>query len=203
MRLEDLTEIQLDAMRELGNVGAGHAATALSQLLGTPVGLEVPLAETVPVAQVPDVFGGPETLVAAVYQRLLGDIEGGLLFLLTRDATLALVDMLRARDVGSTKTVGAEEQKLVTHAASLLASSYIAAVGRMCDLTLLPSQPAFALDMAGAILEVATVEIGLRTDVAVLLRTRFFDEDTSIDVALFFLPDPESLEVVFGRLGIV
>lgn len=203
MRLENLSELQLDAMRELGNVGAGHAATALSQLLGTPVGLTVPSAELVPVSRVPDVFGGPEKLVAAVYARLLGDIAGGLLFLVPRDAALALVDMLRSRDVGSTRSLGHDEQALITHAANLLGSAYVAAVGRMCDLTLLPSTPAFALDMAGAILEVASVEVGFKTDVAVLLRTRFIDEDTIIDVALFFLPDPDSLEVIFGRLGVI
>ncbi len=203
MRLEGLSELQLDAMRELGNVGAGHAATALSQLLGTPVGLTVPSAEIVPISQVPGVFGGPETLVSAVYSRLLGDISGGMLFLLPRDASLSLVDLLRARSVGSTRSLGHDEQALITNTAALLASAYIAAVARMADLTLLPSSPAFALDMAGAVLEVASAEVGMRADAAILLRTRFYDEETFIDVALFFLPDPDSLEVILGRLGVV
>lgn len=202
MRLEGLTELQLDAMRELGNVGAGHAATALSQLLGTPVGLTVPSAEIVPISHVPSVFGGPETLVSAVYSKLLGDISGGMLFLLPRDASLSLVDLLRARSVGSTRSLGHDEQALITNTAALLASAYIAAVARMADLTLLPSSPAFALDMAGAVLEVASAEVGMRADAAILLRTRFYDEETFIDVALFFLPDPDSLEVILGRLGV-
>jgi chemotaxis protein CheC len=201
MRPEQLSELQLDALREVGSIGAGHAATALSQLVNHGVDLSVPELQLVPIGQVPAVFGGPETLVAAVYTRLLGDLEGGMLLAAPRDSSLALVDLMRNRPVGSTKSFGRSEQALITHIATILASAYLASTARLADLSLLPAPPNFALDMAGAILQAVTAEIGMKADSAILIRTRFFEFDTPVDVHLFFLPDPESLEVLLGRLG--
>lgn len=201
MRFEDLTEMQLDALREVGNIGAGHSATALSQLVDKPIGLVYPDLETVPIGDVPGVFGGPEQLVGATYLRLLGDISGGILFMTSRESALALVDLMHSRPPGTSKSFGHGEEALVMHVASILASSYTAAIARMTDLNILPSQPAFALDMAGAILQVAITEVGMTASSALLVRTRFTDEEVSVDAGLFFLPDPDSLSVILGRLG--
>ncbi|KAF0207343.1 MAG: chemotaxis protein [Actinobacteria bacterium] len=203
MRPENLSEIQIDALRELGSVGAGHAATALSQLLDHMVDITVPEVRLVPVSDVPMVFGGPETLVGAVYCRMLGDIAGSMLFIAPQKALLALVDMLRSREIGATKTLNAEEEALVTHCASILISAYLAAIARMADINLLPSVSAFAFDMMGAILEVASSESGMKVDTAIVVLTSFSDEHAAVDAALFYLPDPDSLEVLLGKLGIV
>lgn len=201
MKPEQLSELQLDALREVGSIGAGHAATALSQLVNRGVELAVPQLQLVPIGEVPTVFGGPETLVAAVYTRLLGDLEGGMLIAAPRDSSLALVDLMRNRPVGTTKSFGRSEQALLTHVASILASAYLASIARLADLSLLPATPSFALDMAGAILEAVTAEIGMKADSAILILTRFFESESPVDVHMFFLPDPESLEVLLGRLG--
>jgi chemotaxis protein CheC len=201
MRPEQLSEMQLDALREVGSIGAGHAATALSQLLGQKVDLAVPTLQLVPIGEVPAIFGGPETLVAAVYTRLLGDLGGSILLAAPRASSLALVDMLRNRPSGTTKSFGRGEQALITHISSVLSSAYLASIGRLADLSLMPAPPSFALDMAGAILEAVTLEVGMRADAALLVVTRFFEQESPIDVHLFFMPDPESLEVLLGRLG--
>lgn len=202
MRPEDLSALQLDALQELGNIGAGHAATALSQLVDLPVSIEVPTAYLVPVDDVPTAFGGPETLTGAVFSRLLGDVGGSILFVAPREAMLGLVDLLRAREPGRTKTMGAEEATLATHAASLLMSSYLAAIARMTDLNLIPSQPRYAFDMLGGILDAVVVEVGMRSAHAIVVMNRFSAENVSVDAALFYIPDPDSLEVLLGRLGI-
>ena len=198
-----LSALQLDALSEVGNIGAGHAATALSQLLGTAVGVTVPRVRLLSVTEVSSVFGGPENLVGAVYSRLLGDLSGGLLFVAPRDDLLALADALRSRPVGTAKSLGADEEGLVLHAASVLQSSYISAIARLAELSLLPSPADFAFDMMGAIMQAVTAAIGMRADTAILIMTRFETEEIAVDGALFYLPDPDSLEVLLGRLGIV
>ncbi len=203
MRLEDLSEFHLDALREVGNIGAGHAATALSQLMDKPVGLSYPELDLVPFGDVPHVLGGPEKLVGAVYSRLLGDIKGGILFMAERDSSLALCDLMHSHPVGTTKSFGHAEEALFTHVASIIAAAYLAAIARMADLNVLPATPQFAFDMSGAILEVATAEIGMKTESALLVRTSFYDEDTTVDAVLLFLPDPDSLDVILGRLGVI
>jgi len=202
MRLENLSELQLDALREVGNIGAGHAATALSQMTGSPISLSNPTLELVDFSDVPGLVGGAERLVAASYCRLLGDIRGGMLLMAPRESALALVDLLHNRDIGSTLSFGRDEEMLLTHVSTILSSAYLAAIARLTDMNLLPAPPSFALDMAGAILQVATLETEMRAQMALLVRTSFSDEHTSVDVMLFFLPDPDDLDVILGRLGI-
>lgn len=202
MRIELLTDMQVDALRETGSIGAGHAATALSQLVGHAVSIDVPTLDVIGIGDVPEIFGGPESLVAAAYIRLLGDLTGSMLFMAERNAALALVDLMRSRPVGTSRTLGADEEALFTHVASILMSAYLAAIGRLADLSLLPARPSSALDMAGALMEAVTSAAAQYTDVALLLRTRFHEQETSVDGYLFFLPDSDSLEVLLGRLGV-
>jgi chemotaxis protein CheC len=203
MNPDQLSALQIDALCEVGNIGAGHAATALSQLVGRPVAIDVPEIRLLPVNEVPAVFGGPENLVGAVYSRLLGDLSGGLLFIAPRSDLLAIADLLRSRDVGTSKSMGADEEGLVVHAAAVLQAAYVAAIARFTELSVLPSPADFAFDMIGAILEAATAAVGMKADTAILIMTRFETEEVTVDAALFYLPDPDSLEVLLGRLGIV
>ncbi len=198
-----LSPLQMDALGEVGSIGAGHAATALSQLLGTAVDIEVPVIRLLPVAEVPTVLGGPENLVGAVYSRLLGDLSGALLFVQPRKDLLVLADLLRSREPGTAKSLGASEEGLVVHAAGVLQSAYIAAIARLAELAVLPGPPQFAFDMIGAILEFVTIEVGMKADSAILITTRFLATETVVDASLFYLPDPDSLDVLLGRLGIV
>jgi len=202
MRFDMLTEIQMDALRETGSIGAGHAATALSQLVGHPVSIDVPTLEVLRVGEVPDLFGGPESLVVGVHVRLLGDLGGSMLFMAERASALALVDLMHARPIGSARSFSADEEAVVSHVASILMSAYVAAVGRLADISILPARASSTLDMAGAIMQAVTSDAAMRADVALLLKTRFRDSDTSVDAFLFFLPDPAGLGILLGRLGV-
>lgn len=201
MKVGTLTELQLDALREVGGIGAGHAATALSQLVDRPIELAVPTIEIVDVEFVPGTFGGPERLVMAVYARMLGDLAGGILFLTDREAALALIDMMHGREPGTTKTVGADEEAMMRHVSTIIVGAYLAAIARLADLDVLPSSPVLAVDMAGALLQTVVTEVGMKAQQAVLVRTSFIDEGQTVEAALFFIPDPDSLAVILGRLG--
>lgn len=198
-----LSALQIDALGEVGSIGAGHAATALSQLLGNPVEIEVPVIRLLPVSEVPMVFGGPENLVGAVYSRLLGDLSGALLFIQSRRDLLVLADLLGFRQPGTSKSLGADEEGLIVHTAAVLQSAYIAAIARLAELAVLPAPPQFAFDMIGAILEYVTAEVGMKTESALLITSRFKSTEAEVDAALFYLPDPDSLDVLLGRLGII
>lgn len=202
MRFDALSDMQADALRETGNIGAGHAATALSQLVGHMVSIDVPTLEVLSVGDVPELFGGPEVLVVGVHIRLLGDMGGSMLFMVERSSALALVDLMHARPIGSARAFGPEEEALVSDVASTLASAYLAAVGRLANISLLPARASSTLDMSGAIMQTVTSDAAMRADVALLLKTRFYDADTSVDAYLFFLLDPAGLGVLLGRLGV-
>lgn len=202
MRPEQLTEFQLDALREVGSIGASHAATALSQLLGRPVRIEVPDMRLLRVTEVPGTLGAAEELIAAAYCRILGDLSGSMLIVAPEVTALALTDHLHGREAGETTAFGHDEQALFVHVAFLQAAAYLAAISRMMDISVLPSPPQFALDMAGAILQVAISRLGLRAEKALVVQTRFHLEELTLDASLLFMPDPESLDVVLTRLGL-
>jgi chemotaxis protein CheY-P-specific phosphatase CheC len=151
----------------------------------------------------PGVFGSPERLAIGVYARVVGDISGGILFIAEREAALCFVDMLRGRPVGTTVAHSMEDEALLSHASSVLIAAYLAAIARLADVHVLPAQQSYACDMAGALLQAAFANTEDRAEEAIMLRTALVEEACAADVALFFLPDSDSLAVLLGRLGVV
>jgi chemotaxis protein CheC len=194
--------MQLDALREVAGIGAGHAATALSQLVDRTVALEVPQLQMLGMRDVPTIFGGPERLVLAVHARVVGDMTGNAMFMAERDVALELVDMLRGRPGGTTRELTSEDEAMIRHAATLLISAYFAAVARLADLNVLPADASLAYDMAGALFQEVFAQSDTSGDVVMVLRTTFLSEGSAADVALFFLPDHSSLEVLLEHLGV-
>lgn len=198
----NLKELQRDALLEIGSIGAGHAATALSELVDQKVRITVPKLEIVQVHEVPELIGGPEMLVAAVYIRVLGDVRGSMLFLVPRESALAMVDLLQGHDVGTTKVIGETDEELLKQTGNILAMAYLNSLTRLTDLIFLPSPPAFAFDMAGAILDSIMAEAGMVAEQAIVVSTEFLHIAEKVTAMLFFLPKPETLDVILSRLGV-
>lgn len=197
-----LKDLELDALREIGSIGAGHAATALSELVDQKVMITVPKLEVIAVHEVPGVMGGSETLVAAVYLRVLGDVRGSMLFLVPRDSALSMVDLLQGHDVGTTKVIGETDEELLKQTGNILAMAYLNSLTRLTDLIFLPSPPAFAFDMAGAIMDSIMAEAGMVAEHAIVVSTEFLRIAEKVNAMLFFLPKPETLDVILARLGV-
>jgi len=147
----NLSLIQLDALKEIGNVGAGNSATALSQLINRKIDMTVPQIAIMPLGDVPDVVGGADAMVAGVFLRVYGPAPSSILFLLPRDSAFALVDMLMGREHGTTISLNAMDESALMEIGNILAGAYLNALSHFTKLTLLPSIPSLAIDMAGAI----------------------------------------------------
>lgn len=197
-----LTEAQLDALKEVGNIGAGNAATALYQMIGKKVNMSVPRAAVIPLSEVPEVLGGPEILVAGVFLRVLGDAPGSILFVMPKDSALYLVDILMGRPQSSTQVLSELDKSALKEIGNILASSYLNALSSFTGLTFLPTVPALAFDMAGAILDVILAELGQLGDYALLIETRFQAESAHVEGHFFLIPDPGSLMVILRTLGV-
>lgn len=197
-----LKGIQRDALLEIGSIGAGHAATALSELVDHKVMINVPTLEITEVHRVPELMGGPETLVAAVFIRVLGDVRGSMLFLVPRESALAMVDLLQGHDLGTTKVVSETDEELLKQTGNILAMAYLNSLTRLTDLVFLPSPPAFAFDMAGAILDSMMAEAGMVAEYAIVVSAEFVHIAGRVNAMLFFLPKPDSLDVILSRLGV-
>ncbi len=198
-----LSELQLDALREISGIGASHAATALSELVSRTIRLSVPTIEVISVTQIANVFGGPEQIVGAVFAPLSGEIEGGVLCMVTPEAIGNIMQLLGAEPASSEGFADPDEVGPLVEAIGTLIDSYLRAVSEMTGLAAGTSGASYAYDMAGALFDAVAAETGMLADHAVLVRTAFIDEDRTVDAAFFFVPDPDSLAAILDRLGLL
>jgi chemotaxis protein CheC len=196
-----LTPAQLDAFKELVSVGAGHAATALSQLVDRKIMITVPQLEIVPATEVPYALGGPEAVVSATYVRVLGDTRGGLLFVMDEDSAKALAALLRG--VPAVDELSKEDHEMLRNAGHVLLSACLGAIARMVQKVLVAASPAYAFDMAGAVLATVVTETEGSADEALLVDADFLEEEEqSVRARLFFLPAPGGLESLVEAMGV-
>ncbi|OFW59354.1 MAG: hypothetical protein A2W01_09090 [Candidatus Solincola sediminis] len=194
-----LSPLQLDALREVGNIGSGNAAVALSTMVDKKVLLSVPRASLVPLVKVSDLVGGAETPVVGVYLHISGDASGSMLLLLADSSAAELAHLMVADPEEELTTV---EQSALQETGSILAGSYLNALSQMTGILLRPSVPGFAMDMAGAIIDFILVEISQSEDYVLVIETEFDISQHKIRGHLILFPDLGSLDIILGRLGV-
>ena len=169
LNIEELNNFQRDVLKEIGNIGAGHAATALSQLLVEKVDMTVPSVAIIPFQQASEILGGPEQLVVAVYTQVYGDVPGKIIFFFSMDEALNLTDMLFERKTGTSKQLDDLRESALREIVNIMTGAYLNALIRFTDLNLLSTVPVFVCDMAGAIINTALSELGALGDYALLI----------------------------------
>ena len=200
IQLRDLNNVQLDALKEVGNIGAGHAATALSQILLERVQMTVPHVSIMPLSQVDQVLGGPEQVVSGIFMRVFGNAPGKIVFLFSEDEALSLADSVIRNNLGQTDTDFRESA--LKEIANIMTGAYLYALTRLTGFNILPSVPALATDMAGAIINTALLDLGTVGDFALLIETQFSLTTRKINGHFFLVPDPDSLELILNALGV-
>ena len=197
-----LNPTQMDALREIGNVGAGNSATALSQIINHRIDMNVPEVSIVPLGDVPDLVGGPEAMVVGVFLRVYGQAPGNILFLLPAESAFYLVDMLMGKKRGETQNLDFLDESALMEIGNILAGAYLNALFNLTKLSLLPSIPALAMDMAGAILNVVLIQLGQMGDHALVIETEFTTDEDGIKGHFFLVPDPGSLDTILTAVGV-
>ena len=201
MKFSALSEKQIDLLREVSNIGVGHAATALSQMIGRQINMCVPSVRVLPFSQVPETVGGAERPMAGVYCRLMGDVTGYILLIFPSASADALVRLLLEDPDVTAAEWSKEVASSIGEIGNILASSYLNALGSLLRMTLIPSIPSMAYDMAGAILDTVLIEQSRSDDLALLIETEFFERNETIQGHFFLVPDPDSVSLVIEELG--
>jgi len=198
MDYSELNAMQLDVLQEVGNIGAGNAATALSQLLNEKVDMTVPSVNIIPFD---DIFSkiGVEEVVVGVIVRVLGDIPGNILFTLEKEAALKIISKLTGEHQEHISELG---NSALCEIGNILSSSFMNAISRLTNLALMPSVPAVALDMMGAILSTTFIESGQFDEHILDLETQFLQEDERLSGHFYYIPMPGSLEKILNSLGV-
>ena len=200
--VRDLKESQLDAMREVANIGAGHAATALSQMTNRTIMITVPRVNVRPLEEACDTVGTPDEIIAAILMHMMGDLTGRALLLFPQSSARTLCDFLLRRELGTTQEFHEMEQSALKEAGNILASAYLNALSDFMGMMLVPSVPSLVIDLSGAVLTSAHLNFGHDRDYAFCVETSFRVQDTTEPMGGHFLllPDMASLRSIFDAI---
>ncbi|MCR5399673.1 MAG: chemotaxis protein CheC [Lachnospiraceae bacterium] len=200
LTLDSISTQYFDVLKELGNIGAGNATTALAALLQCKVDMKVPQVLTLDFKDVGALLGGEEQIMAGAYLGVEGDVTGSILFLVKKEIAMHLVKKLMG-DMAS-DDFGEMERSAFKEISNIITGSYLNALATMTNLTIYPSIPDLAIDMAGAILSVPAIEFGIMGDKILLIQSQITD-DIDIDGFFIMIPDMESYEKILSALGIL
>ncbi len=199
--MAELTNVQLDALKEMGNIGAGNAATSLAQLIGETVNISVPEVKVIAIERVAEALGGPEKQVYIIYLEVEKEMKGTMLTILSRETAVFFVKkLLGADDIDMTSDIA---QSALKEVGSILCGSYLSALSQLVNMSSVASVPAMAFDMLGAMLDFVLVEIGQIADEVFLVDTELYVSQKKLECSQLFLPKPETLERVLTSIGMM
>ncbi|GAC1659817.1 MAG: chemotaxis protein CheC [Candidatus Elarobacter sp.] len=199
-----LKPVQLDALREVANIGAGHAATALSTMTGATIMISVPQINIARLEDVPPQITAPEEPVAAVLMHMLGDLTGRTLLVFPKPTAIRLAELMLRREEGSSPDLGELEQSAIKEAGNILSGAYMNALSDFMGLMLLPSPPSLAVDMSGAVLTATYLNFGSDRDYVFCVESEFVMKDVGERLRGFFLllPDVASLQAILRAIRV-
>lgn len=200
--IRNLKALQLDALREVANIGAGHAATALSQMTGQRIMISVPLVQIAQLEDIPNQVSDGEEPVAAVLMKMLGDLTGLTLLVFPRATALKVAALMMKRPVGD--ELGMLEQSAIKEAGNILSAAYLNALSEFMGMILLPSPPSMAVDMSDAVLNSTYLEIAAGADYVFCVESEFNLTDLGERLRGFFLlmPDVGSLNAILRAIRV-
>ena len=205
--MEDIRSLkpnQLDALREVANIGAAHAATALSTMTGATIMISVPTINIARLEEVPPQIAGPEEPVAAVLMNMLGDLTGRTLLVFPNPTAVRLSELMLRRPKGSSNGLGELEQSAIKEAGNILSGAYMNALSDFMGMMLLPSPPSLAVDMSSAVLTTAYLQFGSDRDYVFCVESEFYMKDLDEHLRGFFLLLPEfaSLQAILRAVRV-
>ncbi|QAT42034.1 chemotaxis protein CheC [Aminipila luticellarii] len=199
---EDLDSMQLDALREIGNIGAGNAATALSLTIGKPVNIDVPTVKILDINEAVEALGGAEQVVAGILVKLEEGIHGAMMSIQTLDVINLMLESLLGTTVNSYEEMDEMHISAVCEIANILMGSYVNAISDMTGMPVNISVPAISINMIGALITVPMATYCYEAEKIMMIEGKFSFDGIMHKHSLLLIPDVESLTKVLTRLGV-
>ena len=199
--LEDVNNIYVDVLREIGNIGAGNATTAIASMLGLRIDMNVPKVELMDASKLGSAICPEDEIIVGIFLEVQTDIEGSMMFLLKMGSAQYLVNKLMMRDADYKAEFDEMDLSALKEIGNIIAASYLSALSGMTRLAITPSIPYIAVDMAASILSVPAIQFGQFGDNALLIETEFGD-DVMIDGYFILMPEQDSYDKILTALGL-
>lgn len=201
-KYEDKNSIGVDVLKEIGSIGTGNAATALSTVLGRKIEMSIPEVEVIGFNQALKKLGGPEQVVAAVLVQVSGEINGVMLFMQDLQFINIVLESLLNKTISDYDEIDQLEISALTEVGNILISSYMNALSTLAGITMDLSVPSVSINMLGGIMNVPFVMYGYQMDKLMTIRGRFRCDGEEMFSRLLLLPDMESLDYMMKKLGV-
>ncbi len=200
--LENVNNMYFDVLKEIGNIGAGNATTAMANMVNTKLDMQVPQVLLMSVEELPKAIGKEEDLIVGIYLEVEADIEGSMMFLLDMHSARFFVDKLMGTDQKDNFNFTEIELSALKEIGNIIAASYLSALASLTNMMITPSIPYICIDMTAAILSVPATEFGMYGDNALLIESKFGD-DFDLNGYFILMPNVDSYDKILKSLGIV
>lgn len=202
-----IDEMRKDVLKEIANIGSGHAATALAALLNRTITQSIPNIVFIPLSEMADELGGAEKVSVGGLLEIGGDFKGFLITFLDIEQADKIISMVKGEPSKASKKMSLQrfseiDQSILMEIVNILGGSYLSALSDFTGLNAQPSVPGLCVDMIGSILSIVAAEMGKTGDYAMLFKSELFNNEERITGDLFLLPDEESCNKLFASLGI-
>ena len=204
LNLEHIGSMEFDVLREIGNIGAGNATTALSQLVNSKIDMKVPKVELLEFKELSDIVGGAESLVVGILLTIEGDIDGMMMFIVDKLSAHHIVDLLMSRGAQHLELRDFSEMDLsaLQEVGNIITGAYLSSLYQLTNMKITSSVPYMSIDMAGAILSVPAIEFGKVADKALLIQSQFGEEEKEVNGYFILIPSVDSYEKIMSSLGL-
>ena len=199
--LDNVNDMYIDVLREIENIGAGNATTAISQMLGARLNMEVPKVQLMEASELGGAICDEEETIVGIFLEVLDDINGSMMFLMRMDSAHVIVNKLMMRDPDYNEPFDEMDLSALKEIGNIIAASYLSALSTLTNLRIQPSVPYIAVDMAAAILSVPAIQFGQYGDNALFIETEFGD-DVKMQGYFILMPEQESYSKILSSLGI-
>jgi chemotaxis protein CheC len=199
---DNIDSVQMDILKEIGNIGAGNATTALSQLINRRIDMGIPVVKVLEFKDLSEVLGGAENPIVGILLGLEGDISGMIMFVLEQSAAHILINMLMGKNIDNFEDFDEMDLSALKEIGNIISGAYLSSLSSLTNLRILATVPYMAIDMAGAILSVPAIEFGKVGDKALLIQTDFGGDRENVFGYFILIPDMPSYGIILRSLGI-
>lgn len=199
---DQLTSLEIDTLREIGSIGTGNAATALSQMMNQPIRITLPEVRIMEYNEAIEWIGGPEEITAGVLVKMSGDVGGIMLSVQKLELVNVVLNTMLGVSIDNYDHLTELERSAMIEIGNIMISTFINAMSGLADLNIKLTVPAFAVDMQGAILTVPMAEYGGMSNYLMAIGGNFVCDGKEIPCHLLLSPDLRSLDFLLRKLGV-
>lgn len=198
----NITKSQLDALREVGNIGSGNAASALAQFLNRKIDMSVPNASIMDLNEIPNILGGPNLPTLGIFLKIMGEISGRFLLMIPeRTSKKILKTLIPDSEVEDMTKMGEIESSCMKEIGNILAGAFLNALSVLTQTPMLNSLPSINFDFAGSMIDNVVADMTAVSDRVLMIETSFIEEKENMRIHIFILPAPDSLNLLLQKIG--